>query len=107
MRKLMRAALEQRGRRTVEILGHSATIRAPMPEGGMFVFADVRATGLTGEAFALGLLAEENVAVMPGESFGAAGAGPCPHQPDGAPRRARAGGHPRMVSFAARHAKQD
>jgi arginine:pyruvate transaminase len=72
---LMRQALEQRGRRTVEILGHSATIRAPMPEGGMFVFADVRATGLTGEAFALGLLAEENVAVMPGESFGAAGAG--------------------------------
>jgi hypothetical protein len=66
---------KQRGRRTVEILEHSATIRAPMPEGGMFVFADVRATGMTGEAFALGLLAEENVAVMPGESFGAAGAG--------------------------------
>jgi arginine:pyruvate transaminase len=73
--RAMRAALEQRGRRTVEILGQCPAMRAPMPEGGMFVFADVRPTGLTGETFALGLLAEENIAVMPGESFGKAGAG--------------------------------
>jgi arginine:pyruvate transaminase len=72
---LMRAALEERGRRTVEMLQQSPTVRATMPEGGMFVFADVRLTGLSGEAFALGLLEEENIAVMPGEAFGKAGAG--------------------------------
>jgi arginine:pyruvate transaminase len=41
----------------------------------MFVFADVRPTGLSGQDFALALLAEENIAVMPGEAFGKAGAG--------------------------------
>jgi arginine:pyruvate transaminase len=37
----------------------------------MFALVDVRATGLTGHAFAEGLLEEQRVAVMPGESFGA------------------------------------
>ncbi len=46
-----------------------------MPEGGMFVMADVRPTGLSGEAFARRLLDELGVVVMPGESFGARGAG--------------------------------
>jgi arginine:pyruvate transaminase len=41
----------------------------------MFVFADIRPTGLSGEAFALGLLEESDVAVMPGEVFGPSGAG--------------------------------
>ena len=41
------------------------------PEAGMFALVDVRATGLSGEAFALGLLDRQKVAVMPGESFGA------------------------------------
>jgi arginine:pyruvate transaminase len=36
---------------------------------------DVRKTGLSGEAFASKLLAEENVVTMPGESFGSGGAG--------------------------------
>jgi len=36
---------------------------------------DIRATGLSGEAFALSLLEEERIAVMPGESFGEAAAG--------------------------------
>ncbi|MFM8312558.1 MAG: pyridoxal phosphate-dependent aminotransferase [Ilumatobacteraceae bacterium] len=52
---------------------HSATAR--MPEGGMFVLVDVRATGLSGEEFAWQLLREEDVVVMPGESFGPGGAG--------------------------------
>lgn len=43
--------------------------------GGMFVMLDIRATGLSGEAFALRLLDEEGIAVMPGESFGTAAAG--------------------------------
>ena len=36
----------------------------------MFLLADVRKTGLSGEQFALRLLDEEQVAVMPGEAFG-------------------------------------
>ncbi|MEL6170581.1 MAG: aminotransferase class I/II-fold pyridoxal phosphate-dependent enzyme [Pseudomonadota bacterium] len=43
--------------------------------GGMYVMLDIRATGLSGEAFALRLLEEKHVAVMPGESFGAAASG--------------------------------
>ncbi len=41
------------------------------PEAGMFALIDVRATGLSGEAFASSLLDSQKVAVMPGESFGA------------------------------------
>jgi arginine:pyruvate transaminase len=36
----------------------------------MFALIDVRATGLSGQDFALGLLEGAGVAVMPGESFG-------------------------------------
>ena len=36
----------------------------------MFLLADVRQTGLSGEQFAQRLLDEERVAVMPGEAFG-------------------------------------
>ena len=36
----------------------------------MFLLADVRQTGLSGEEFALRLLDEEQVAIMPGEAFG-------------------------------------
>lgn len=52
-----------------------AGLRIHRPEAGMFALVDVRATGLSGEDFALGLLDREKVAVMPGESFGAGLAG--------------------------------
>ena len=45
------------------------------PTAGMFALIDIRATGVSGEAFAMGLLEAQKVAVMPGESFGAALAG--------------------------------
>jgi arginine:pyruvate transaminase len=48
-----------------------AGLRVHRPEAGMFALVDIRATGLSGEAFALGLLDRQKVAVMPGESFGA------------------------------------
>ncbi|MFN4204014.1 MAG: pyridoxal phosphate-dependent aminotransferase [Tabrizicola sp.] len=48
-----------------------AGLRVHRPEAGMFALVDVRATGLSGEAFADGLLDRHKVAVMPGESFGA------------------------------------
>jgi arginine:pyruvate transaminase len=48
-----------------------AGLRVHRPEAGMFALVDVRATGLSGTAFAEGLLEGQKVAVMPGESFGA------------------------------------
>jgi arginine:pyruvate transaminase len=45
-------------------------LRVHRPEAGMFALVDIRATGLTGTDFALGLLDRARVAVMPGESFG-------------------------------------
>lgn len=48
-----------------------AGLRVHHPEAGMFTLLDVRATGLSGEAFAGSLLEEQSVAAMPGESFGA------------------------------------
>jgi len=48
-----------------------AGLRVHRPEAGMFALVDVRATGLSGDAFADSLLDQHRVAVMPGESFGA------------------------------------
>lgn len=58
-----------------DLLDHKAGLRVNLPEAGMFALVDVRATGLSGDAFALDLLDARHVAVMPGESFGEALAG--------------------------------
>ncbi|MDX6566779.1 MAG: arginine:pyruvate transaminase, partial [Gaiellales bacterium] len=50
-------------------------LRPRMPEGGMFLMLDVRATGLSGDAFARLLLEQEDVSVLPGEGFGPSAAG--------------------------------
>jgi arginine:pyruvate transaminase len=50
-------------------------VRAAAPAGGMYLMVDIRETGMSGSAFAAALLEAEGVAVMPGESFGAAAAG--------------------------------
>lgn len=71
----MKTNYEKRARALVKALEHSKKVSARMPEGGMFVMIDVRKTGLSGEDFAWRLLKEENVVTMPGESFGAGGAG--------------------------------
>jgi arginine:pyruvate transaminase len=73
--KAMRDAYWSRGKALVEGLQASNRVKARLPEGGMFVMVDVRPTGISGEAFARKLLAEQNVVTMPGESFGDAGAG--------------------------------
>ena len=41
----------------------------------MYLMLDIRATGLSGEAFAHKLLDDHLIAVMPGESFGEAAQG--------------------------------
>jgi arginine:pyruvate transaminase len=71
----MRDTYWARGKALVEGLKASNKIKSRMPEGGMFVMVDVRQTGLSGDAFARKLLAEYDVVTMPGESFGAGGAG--------------------------------
>ncbi len=50
-------------------------LKTVMPKGAFYIFSDVRSTGLTDEAFALKLLKEFGVAVVPGSAFGACGAG--------------------------------
>ena len=50
-------------------------VRAIPSQGAMYIMLDIRATGLSGEAFANALLDAHKIAVMPGESFGASAAG--------------------------------
>ncbi|UWQ94302.1 aminotransferase class I/II-fold pyridoxal phosphate-dependent enzyme [Rhodobacteraceae bacterium M385] len=59
----------------LEKLAGQQAIKAIPPAGAMYVMLDIRATGLSGNAFGEALLDEEMVAVMPGESFGEAAAG--------------------------------
>lgn len=48
-----------------------AGLAVHVPQAGMFALLDVRASGLSGQAFAAQLLEVAGVAAMPGESFGA------------------------------------
>jgi arginine:pyruvate transaminase len=70
-------ARRYRCRRDVALaaLGNGSVVRVVPPQGGMYVMLDIRGTGLDGNGFAARLLEEEGIAVMPGESFGAAAAG--------------------------------
>lgn len=59
-----------RARLIVERLSVVSGLRPLMPEAGMFALVDVTATGMDGKEFATRLLHEQQVAVMPGSSFG-------------------------------------
>ncbi len=50
-------------------LFREAGLDVQTPEGGLFYFLDVSASGLSGDEFADRLLAEEGVAVVPGSGF--------------------------------------
>ena len=71
----MAERFKRRAELIFDVLDGRAGLRVNRPEAGMFALVDVSATGLTGEAFAMGLLKDKQVAVMPGESFGDALAG--------------------------------
>lgn len=73
--RTMRDAYFARARTVAEGLAGVGGLRCAMPEGGMFMFIDVRELSASGEAFALGLLDEQGLSVLPGEVFGASGAG--------------------------------
>ncbi|MEM1276019.1 MAG: pyridoxal phosphate-dependent aminotransferase [Pseudomonadota bacterium] len=66
-----------RHRRDVALkaLGNGPGFQVSPPQGGMYIMLDIRESGLSGDAFATRLLAEERICVMPGESFGQASAG--------------------------------
>lgn len=65
----------RRQRIALDLLASQNTITAVPSDGTMYVMLDIRATGLSGEAFAHALLDNCDIAVMPGESFGAQAAG--------------------------------
>lgn len=56
-------------------LAGTNALRIVPSSGAMYLMLDIRATGISGEAFALALLDAEKIAVMPGESFGQAARG--------------------------------
>lgn len=68
--KGMASRFQHRAAILFDALNGIAGLTVSRPEAGMFALVDIRATGQSGEAFALGLLETEGVAVMPGESFG-------------------------------------
>lgn len=59
----------------IEILKGENQVKLVPSGGAMYLMLDIRATGMSGNDFALALLEAERIAVMPGESFGAAAAG--------------------------------
>lgn len=59
----------------VEGLNSISGIRCLKPGGAIYVFPNIKKTGLTSEAFANLMLEKAGVALLPGTNFGAAGAG--------------------------------
>ena len=59
----------------LSVLAGQNVVGAVPNAGAMYMMLDVSATGLSGEGFAAALLDAHHIAVMPGESFGAAAAG--------------------------------
>lgn len=69
------APFRRRRALTMQALDGQNVIRAVPAQGAMYVMLDIRATGMDGTSFANALLDAEQIAVMPGESFGRAAAG--------------------------------
>ncbi len=69
------APFRRRRARAQQILAGQNTVGLVPAQGAMYLMLDIRATGMTGEAFAYDLLETHHIAVMPGESFGKAAAG--------------------------------
>jgi aspartate/methionine/tyrosine aminotransferase len=68
----VRFAAELKERRTLlaDALQDCPGLSFQLPQGGMFLFADVAATGLSGQGFAERLYTEEKTAIVPGFAFG-------------------------------------
>lgn len=65
-----------RARRNFIVSGFNRIgLKCHMPHGAFYVFPDIRATGLSSDAFCELLVKEEKVACVPGTAFGEAGEG--------------------------------
>lgn len=69
------APFRRRRSLAMQVLGGQNTVGLVPAQGAMYLMLDIRATGMSGEAFANALLDTHAIAVMPGESFGTAAAG--------------------------------
>lgn len=69
------APFKRRRQITENLLARQNIVKASPTQGAMYAMLDLRATGMTGQEFSNALLDEHHIATMPGESFGAAGAG--------------------------------
>jgi len=70
----MRTEYDRRRRLLVDEL-NALGLETFEPRGAFYAFPDIRPTGLDSETFSQRLLDEQEVAVVPGDAFGAAGAG--------------------------------
>jgi len=68
--KGMRQRFSRRADMVYNALNGVAGLQVNRPKAGMFTLIDVSSTGMDGHAFALDLLENAGVAVMPGASFG-------------------------------------
>ncbi|GAB2720986.1 pyridoxal phosphate-dependent aminotransferase [Halomonas garicola] len=71
----MREAYRARRDAVCDALGDCPAVEVVKPAAGMFMMVDVRATGLSSQAFADRLLDEQGVSVLSGEAFGPSAAG--------------------------------
>ncbi|SHM29804.1 pyridoxal phosphate-dependent aminotransferase [Vreelandella subglaciescola] len=71
----MRNAYRARRDAVCTALGDCPAVDVITPAAGMFLMVDVRATGLSSQAFADRLLDDEGVSVLSGEAFGPSAAG--------------------------------
>lgn len=69
------APFQRRRALAQDVLGRQNVVGLVPAQGAMYCMLDIRATGQSGIGFAEALLDAERIAVMPGESFGAAAAG--------------------------------
>ncbi len=68
----MTARFSKRADVVFNTLNDRAGLQVHRPQAGMFTLINVASTGMTGKEFALDLLENGGVAVMPGDSFGTA-----------------------------------
>ena len=71
----MKETYRKRRRRIVDGLNAIHGISCMEPAGAFYVFPDIRKSGLSSMDFAMSLLQEEHVVVIPGSGFGAGGEG--------------------------------
>lgn len=70
----MRGEYERRRNFIVSAL-NAMGLHCHLPRGAFYVFPDIRSSGLSSRDFAMDLLKEEKVAVVPGSAFGSSGDG--------------------------------